>query len=87
MKLWVRRLNSFATAALQAGVQGYTCPVMANVEFEVQLTHSCTSCGAPGVSREAFNNLSVDLLPWHSMPGKDAPPPVYILQARGGLPS
>ncbi|KAI1899452.1 hypothetical protein AGOR_G00061940 [Albula goreensis] len=39
----------------------YTCPVAANMEFEVQHTISCKDCGEIVTKREQFNDLSIDL--------------------------
>lgn len=39
----------------------YTCPVAVNMEFEVQHTISCKSCGEVVTKREQFNDLSIDL--------------------------
>ncbi|KAJ8349665.1 hypothetical protein SKAU_G00247950 [Synaphobranchus kaupii] len=39
----------------------YTCPVAANMEFEVQHTISCKDCGEVVTKREQFNDLSIDL--------------------------
>ncbi|KAG7466789.1 hypothetical protein MATL_G00146030 [Megalops atlanticus] len=39
----------------------YTCPVVANMEFEVQHTISCKDCGEIVTKREQFNDLSIDL--------------------------
>ncbi|KAJ8403514.1 hypothetical protein AAFF_G00352860 [Aldrovandia affinis] len=41
--------------------QIYTCPVAANMEFEVQHTISCKDCGEIVMKREQFNDLSIDL--------------------------
>ncbi|KAM9486230.1 ubiquitin carboxyl-terminal hydrolase 37 isoform 1-T1 [Clarias gariepinus] len=39
----------------------YTCPVTVNMEFEVQHTITCKSCGEVITKREQFNDLSIDL--------------------------
>lgn len=39
----------------------YTCPVTVNMEFEVQHTITCKSCGEVVLKREQFNDLSIDL--------------------------
>ncbi|XP_052004409.1 ubiquitin carboxyl-terminal hydrolase 37 [Xyrauchen texanus] len=39
----------------------YTCPVTVNMEFEVQHTIMCKSCGEMVTKREQFNDLSIDL--------------------------
>ncbi|TRY88848.1 hypothetical protein DNTS_016932 [Danionella cerebrum] len=39
----------------------YTCPVTTNMEFEVQHTITCKSCGEVVTKREQFNDLSIDL--------------------------
>ncbi|XP_051565756.1 ubiquitin carboxyl-terminal hydrolase 37 [Myxocyprinus asiaticus] len=39
----------------------YTCPVTVNMEFEVQHTITCKSCGEMVTKREQFNDLSIDL--------------------------
>ncbi|XP_067118099.1 ubiquitin carboxyl-terminal hydrolase 37 isoform X1 [Osmerus mordax] len=39
----------------------YTCPVVVNMEFEVQHTISCKGCGEVVTKREQFNDLSIDL--------------------------
>uniref|UniRef100_A0A8C2JDF2 Ubiquitin carboxyl-terminal hydrolase n=1 Tax=Cyprinus carpio TaxID=7962 RepID=A0A8C2JDF2_CYPCA len=39
----------------------YTCPVTVNMEFEVQHTITCKSCGEVVTKREQFNDLSIDL--------------------------
>ncbi|KAM6984899.1 ubiquitin carboxyl-terminal hydrolase 37 [Aplochiton taeniatus] len=39
----------------------YTCPVMVNMEFEVQHTIKCKGCGEMVSKREQFNDLSIDL--------------------------
>ncbi|XP_062861616.1 ubiquitin carboxyl-terminal hydrolase 37 isoform X2 [Trichomycterus rosablanca] len=39
----------------------YTCPVTVNMEFEVQHTIMCKSCGEVVTKREQFNDLSIDL--------------------------
>ncbi|XP_060786237.1 ubiquitin carboxyl-terminal hydrolase 37 isoform X2 [Neoarius graeffei] len=39
----------------------YTCPVTVNMEFEVQHTITCKSCGEVVIKREQFNDLSIDL--------------------------
>uniref|UniRef100_A0A8C9VN37 Ubiquitin carboxyl-terminal hydrolase n=1 Tax=Scleropages formosus TaxID=113540 RepID=A0A8C9VN37_SCLFO len=39
----------------------YTCPVGANMEFEVQHTITCKGCGEVVTKREQFNDLSIDL--------------------------
>ncbi|XP_051786559.1 ubiquitin carboxyl-terminal hydrolase 37 isoform X2 [Erpetoichthys calabaricus] len=39
----------------------YTCPVVANVEFEVQHNITCKVCGETVTKREQFNDLSIDL--------------------------
>lgn len=39
----------------------YTCPVTVNMEFEVQHTIVCKSCGEVITKREQFNDLSIDL--------------------------
>ncbi|XP_056610424.1 ubiquitin carboxyl-terminal hydrolase 37 [Triplophysa dalaica] len=39
----------------------YTCPVTVNMEFEVQHTITCRSCGEVVMKREQFNDLSIDL--------------------------
>uniref|UniRef100_A0A4W4FRN4 Ubiquitin carboxyl-terminal hydrolase n=1 Tax=Electrophorus electricus TaxID=8005 RepID=A0A4W4FRN4_ELEEL len=39
----------------------YTCPVTVNMEFEVQHTITCKSCGEVVTKRERFNDLSIDL--------------------------
>uniref|UniRef100_A0A9J8AV04 Ubiquitin carboxyl-terminal hydrolase n=1 Tax=Cyprinus carpio carpio TaxID=630221 RepID=A0A9J8AV04_CYPCA len=39
----------------------YTCPVTVNMEFEVQHTITCKSCGEVVMKREQFNDLSIDL--------------------------
>uniref|UniRef100_A0AAY4BMV5 Ubiquitin carboxyl-terminal hydrolase n=1 Tax=Denticeps clupeoides TaxID=299321 RepID=A0AAY4BMV5_9TELE len=39
----------------------YTCPVVVNMEFEVQHTISCTCCGEVVTKCEQFNDLSIDL--------------------------
>lgn len=39
----------------------YTCPVSVNMEFEVQHTITCKSCGEVVMKREQFNDLSIDL--------------------------
>ncbi|XP_070585449.1 ubiquitin carboxyl-terminal hydrolase 37 isoform X1 [Erythrolamprus reginae] len=39
----------------------YTCPVIANLEFEVQHSIICKMCGETVIKREQFNDLSIDL--------------------------
>uniref|UniRef100_A0A3P9IZE8 Ubiquitin carboxyl-terminal hydrolase n=1 Tax=Oryzias latipes TaxID=8090 RepID=A0A3P9IZE8_ORYLA len=39
----------------------FTCPVVANMEFEVQHTITCKGCGEVVTKREQFNDLSIDL--------------------------
>ncbi|KAM3851813.1 ubiquitin carboxyl-terminal hydrolase 37 isoform 5-T5 [Vipera latastei] len=39
----------------------YTCPVIANLEFEVQHSIICKMCGETVTRREQFNDLSIDL--------------------------
>ncbi|XP_046902732.1 ubiquitin carboxyl-terminal hydrolase 37 isoform X2 [Hypomesus transpacificus] len=39
----------------------YTCPVIVNMEFEVQHTITCKGCGEVVTKREQFNDLSIDL--------------------------
>ncbi|XP_038596758.1 ubiquitin carboxyl-terminal hydrolase 37 [Tachyglossus aculeatus] len=39
----------------------YTCPVVTNLEFEVQHSIVCKACGETIPKREQFNNLSIDL--------------------------
>uniref|UniRef100_A0A4W5RI04 Ubiquitin carboxyl-terminal hydrolase 37 n=1 Tax=Hucho hucho TaxID=62062 RepID=A0A4W5RI04_9TELE len=39
----------------------YTCPVVVNMEFEVQHTITCKNCGEVVTKREQFNDLSIDL--------------------------
>ncbi|MBN3308434.1 UBP37 hydrolase, partial [Amia calva] len=39
----------------------YTCPVVLNMEFEVQHTITCKGCGEIVTKREQFNDLSIDL--------------------------
>uniref|UniRef100_A0A674BWE2 Ubiquitin carboxyl-terminal hydrolase 37 n=1 Tax=Salmo trutta TaxID=8032 RepID=A0A674BWE2_SALTR len=39
----------------------YTCPVVVNMEFEVQHTITCKDCGEVVTKREQFNDLSIDL--------------------------
>ncbi|ETE71335.1 Ubiquitin carboxyl-terminal hydrolase 37 [Ophiophagus hannah] len=39
----------------------YTCPVIANLEFEVQHSIICKMCGETVTKREQFNDLSIDL--------------------------
>ncbi|XP_062960295.1 ubiquitin carboxyl-terminal hydrolase 37 isoform X3 [Cynocephalus volans] len=39
----------------------YTCPVSANLEFEVQHSIICKACGEIIPKREQFNDLSIDL--------------------------
>ncbi|XP_039612422.1 ubiquitin carboxyl-terminal hydrolase 37 isoform X2 [Polypterus senegalus] len=39
----------------------YTCPVVANMEFEVQHNITCRVCGETVTKREQFNDLSIDL--------------------------
>ncbi|KAJ8253087.1 hypothetical protein GJAV_G00208960 [Gymnothorax javanicus] len=39
----------------------YTCPVVANMELEVQHTICCKDCGEVVTKREQFNDLSIDL--------------------------
>ncbi|XP_033877316.3 ubiquitin carboxyl-terminal hydrolase 37 isoform X1 [Acipenser ruthenus] len=39
----------------------YTCPVVANMEFEVQHNIVCKACGETVTKREQFNDLSIDL--------------------------
>ncbi|XP_015214688.1 ubiquitin carboxyl-terminal hydrolase 37 [Lepisosteus oculatus] len=39
----------------------YTCPVVVNMEFEVQHTITCKGCGEIVTKREQFNDLSIDL--------------------------
>ncbi|KAJ8351649.1 hypothetical protein SKAU_G00231250 [Synaphobranchus kaupii] len=39
----------------------YTCPVGANMEFEVQHTITCKGCRGVVTKREQFNDLSIDL--------------------------
>uniref|UniRef100_A0A3P9A0L5 Ubiquitin carboxyl-terminal hydrolase n=1 Tax=Esox lucius TaxID=8010 RepID=A0A3P9A0L5_ESOLU len=39
----------------------YTCPVVVNMEFEVQHTITCKGCGEVVTKREQFNDLSIDL--------------------------
>uniref|UniRef100_H2SH62 Ubiquitin carboxyl-terminal hydrolase n=1 Tax=Takifugu rubripes TaxID=31033 RepID=H2SH62_TAKRU len=39
----------------------YTCPVVNNMEFEVQHTITCKSCGEVVTKHERFNDLSIDL--------------------------
>ncbi|XP_030064714.1 ubiquitin carboxyl-terminal hydrolase 37 isoform X2 [Microcaecilia unicolor] len=39
----------------------YTCPVVCNLEFEVQHSISCKMCGETVTKREQFNDLSIDL--------------------------
>ncbi|XP_034041983.1 ubiquitin carboxyl-terminal hydrolase 37 [Thalassophryne amazonica] len=41
--------------------RSYTCPVAVNMEFEVQHTITCKSCGEVVTKREQFNDLSIDL--------------------------
>ncbi|XP_028597904.2 ubiquitin carboxyl-terminal hydrolase 37 isoform X1 [Podarcis muralis] len=38
----------------------YTCPVIANLEFEVQHSIICKMCGETVTKREQFNDLSID---------------------------
>ncbi|KAL4688279.1 hypothetical protein H8959_004531, partial [Pygathrix nigripes] len=39
----------------------YTCPVITNLEFEVQHSIICKACGEIIPKREQFNDLSIDL--------------------------
>ncbi|KAM6152240.1 ubiquitin carboxyl-terminal hydrolase 37 isoform 2-T2 [Erethizon dorsatum] len=39
----------------------YTCPVITNLEFEVQHSIICKACGETVPKREQFNDLSIDL--------------------------
>ncbi|XP_031416063.1 ubiquitin carboxyl-terminal hydrolase 37 isoform X2 [Clupea harengus] len=39
----------------------YTCPVVVNMEFEVQHTITCKGCGEVVQKRERFNDLSINL--------------------------
>uniref|UniRef100_A0A8V5G0G9 Ubiquitin carboxyl-terminal hydrolase n=1 Tax=Melopsittacus undulatus TaxID=13146 RepID=A0A8V5G0G9_MELUD len=39
----------------------YTCPVISNLEFEVQHSIICKMCGETVTKREQFNDLSIDL--------------------------
>ncbi|XP_074857604.1 ubiquitin carboxyl-terminal hydrolase 37 [Carettochelys insculpta] len=39
----------------------YTCPVITNLEFEVQHSIICKMCGETVTKREQFNDLSIDL--------------------------
>ncbi|XP_071475718.1 ubiquitin carboxyl-terminal hydrolase 37 isoform X2 [Marmota flaviventris] len=39
----------------------YTCPVITNLEFEVQHSIICKACGETIPKREQFNDLSIDL--------------------------
>ncbi|XP_060119024.1 ubiquitin carboxyl-terminal hydrolase 37 isoform X1 [Heteronotia binoei] len=39
----------------------YTCPVVTNLEFEVQHSIICKMCGETVTKREQFNDLSIDL--------------------------
>ncbi|XP_015724439.1 ubiquitin carboxyl-terminal hydrolase 37 isoform X2 [Coturnix japonica] len=39
----------------------YTCPVISNLEFEVQHSIICKTCGETVTKRERFNDLSIDL--------------------------
>uniref|UniRef100_A0A8V0ZGZ4 Ubiquitin carboxyl-terminal hydrolase n=1 Tax=Gallus gallus TaxID=9031 RepID=A0A8V0ZGZ4_CHICK len=39
----------------------YTCPVISNLEFEVQHSIICKTCGETVTKREQFNDLSIDL--------------------------
>ncbi|KFZ64982.1 Ubiquitin carboxyl-terminal hydrolase 37 [Antrostomus carolinensis] len=39
----------------------YTCPVISNLEFEVQHSIICKMCGETVIKREQFNDLSIDL--------------------------
>ncbi|CAO2624981.1 Ubiquitin carboxyl-terminal hydrolase 37 [Lemmus lemmus] len=39
----------------------FTCPVIANLEFEVQHSIICKACGETVPKREQFNDLSIDL--------------------------
>ncbi|XP_006036518.1 ubiquitin carboxyl-terminal hydrolase 37 isoform X1 [Alligator sinensis] len=49
-----------ASDALSA-TKVYTCPVIANLEFEVQHSIICKVCGETVTKREQFNDLSIDL--------------------------
>ncbi|XP_053142723.1 ubiquitin carboxyl-terminal hydrolase 37 isoform X2 [Hemicordylus capensis] len=39
----------------------YTCPIITNLEFEVQHSIICKMCGETVTKREQFNDLSIDL--------------------------
>ncbi|KAM4626390.1 ubiquitin carboxyl-terminal hydrolase 37 isoform 2-T2 [Discoglossus pictus] len=44
-----------------AATRVYTCPVVCNLEFEVQHSITCKMCGEMVTKREQFNDLSIDL--------------------------
>ncbi|XP_043931172.1 ubiquitin carboxyl-terminal hydrolase 37 [Protopterus annectens] len=44
-----------------ASARLYTCPVVSNLEFEVQHSITCKMCGETVTKREQFNDLSIDL--------------------------
>ncbi|XP_075465780.1 ubiquitin carboxyl-terminal hydrolase 37 isoform X3 [Ascaphus truei] len=44
-----------------AATRVYTCPVVCNLEFEVQHSITCKMCGETVTKREHFNDLSIDL--------------------------
>lgn len=44
-----------------ASARLYTCPVVSNLEFEVQHSITCNMCGETVTKRERFNDLSIDL--------------------------
>ncbi|XP_029460909.1 ubiquitin carboxyl-terminal hydrolase 37 isoform X2 [Rhinatrema bivittatum] len=53
--------NSPARACDVSATRVYTCPVVCNLEFEVQHSISCKMCGETVTKRERFNDLSIDL--------------------------
>ncbi|XP_064182843.1 ubiquitin carboxyl-terminal hydrolase 37-like [Anguilla rostrata] len=73
MKDDVERINKSSKKEAWEGPQGawpgeqpdtsriYTCPVRANMEFEVQHTITCKGCGGVVTKQEQFNDLSIDL--------------------------
>uniref|UniRef100_Q86T82-2 Isoform 2 of Ubiquitin carboxyl-terminal hydrolase 37 n=1 Tax=Homo sapiens TaxID=9606 RepID=Q86T82-2 len=44
-----------------SATRAYTCPVITNLEFEVQHSIICKACGEIIPKREQFNDLSIDL--------------------------
>uniref|UniRef100_H2SH63 Ubiquitin carboxyl-terminal hydrolase n=1 Tax=Takifugu rubripes TaxID=31033 RepID=H2SH63_TAKRU len=57
--------EAMVTSPVRTGEVGpaliYTCPVVNNMEFEVQHTITCKSCGEVVTKHERFNDLSIDL--------------------------